>query len=723
MNIQRLMRMRTVLCLGACIPLLPGGGALRAAPATMTLISPGKPAPVIVIGTQASASERFAADEMSAYLEKITGREVGVVDDHNVPEGKVIALGRSKLTASVDVSGLGCEQFITDIQPDRLIIIGGRRAAQPGQSARDAGTLYGVYEFLEGLGVRWYRPEPWGEHVPRKSTISLKVGRTMSPPPSYPLLRVVSHSGLSAYWHQTTEEEKELGALWSVRNRMNFWDSTLKGDANFYYGTKTKIVAARDAALEARLGGKENCEWDHMYRYIIPPEEYFASHPEYFALIKGKRDPSDLCLGNPQLQRVFADNLIAKAKANPHLSALSVEPSDCLGSTCECDRCKAMDPPPNARLEGAGSNRVAAFSNIIAGMVGKEAPWVKLMWLGYSSHTAAPTNLRQLEPNTIVMLAPINQWSDWTKSLTDTSAPSCRWGWSNADLVKTIGDWAALKPSSLMVWEYYDGYGWPGPLPMTYSVADRWRNYRKLGIKGIMNHSFTSWGPQGLDRYMSVKLAWNPDLDVEKELNLYYKNYYGPAARPMKAYHQRLFKAFETAKYPVQSGGRGMHLLFTPALVKELGKHITDAQALVKGQPLYERRLKGLWAGYEFARRVSEILVLKKTRGVPISSSTVGGNLPPNRAAFVGKGSYLYSVEAEKAYGDLIRWVRSVNTEDHVFVMIRDQSKCPITEDVAETIFPTKGWAESIWISYLPHDILMNSMNSDTREEVILKGF
>jgi hypothetical protein len=260
---------------------------------------------------------------------------------------------------------------------------------------------------------------------------------------------------------------------------------------------------------------------------------------------------------------------------------------------------------------------------------------------------------------------------------------------------------------------------------MTYSVADRWREYRTLGIKGIFNHSYTSWGPQGLDRYMSVKLAWNPDLEVEKELNLYYRNYYGPAARPMKAYHERLFKAFATARYPVQSGGRGMHLLFIPALVKDLGRSMSQAQALVKGQSLYERRLKGIWAGYEFSRRVSEILVLKKRHGVPISSS--GSNLPPgvNRPAFVGKGNYLRSVEAEKAYGDLIRWVQSVNTEEWVFEMLRKRKISKTVEDVAETIFPKGGQAEagSIWILYLPYDLLMNSLNSDTPEEVILKDF
>ncbi|MBI3923258.1 MAG: DUF4838 domain-containing protein [Armatimonadetes bacterium] len=710
---------RVVLYLGACITLFPSGASLQAGGKTTTLIRQNKPVPVIVVGSEASPSEKFAAQEMATYLGKMTGRKIPVVDDSNIPKGKVIALGRSKLTASMDVAGLGCEQFITDVQPNRLTIIGGRREAKPGQSARDAGTLYGVYEFLDRLGVRWYRPEPWGEHVPRKSSIDPKIGRTVSPAPSYSF-RSDAPGGLGYYWHQTTEEEKNQGAIWAARNRLNFWDSSLDGGGEFYWfpGVQTKVTAVRDAVLEAKLGGKEHYTWDHAYRYILPPEEYFASHPEYFALIKGKRDRSDLCLGNIEMQRVFADTLIAKAKANPDLSSLSLEPSDCLGNTCDCDPCKAMDLPLNTRPNGEGSNRVARFSNTIAGLVGKEAPWVKLIWLGYSGHTAAPTNVQQLEPNTIIMPAPIGEWNDWRKSLRGLSG-------STFDLPKMLGEWAALKPSCLMMWDYYGGYAWPGPLPMTHSVANRWREYRKFGVKGIANEGETSWGPQGLDRYMSVKLMWNPDLDVDRELNLYYTNYYGHAAKPMKAYHESLFKAFEKAQYPIWSGGHGMHLLFTPALVKELGKHIGNAQALVKGQPLCERRMKGVWAGYEFARRVSEILVLKKKSGIPVSRTDPVSYLSPGmpRPAFVWSGNYLQSSEAEKAYGDLIRWVRSVNTGDHVFLMIRDQSKCKITEDVAETIFSTKGWAESIWISYLPYDILMNAMNTDQPEEVILKDF
>ena len=215
-----------------------------------------------------------------------------------------------------------------------------------------------------------------------------------------------------------------------------------------------------------------------------------------------------------------------------------------------------------------------------------------------------------------------------------------------------------------------------------------------------------SWGPQGLDFYMVAKLAWNPDLDVEKELNLYYRNYYGPAAGPMKAYHERLMRALEKHKYRIHSGGRGLYLLFTPALVKELGEHMSSARELVKGQPLYERRLKGVWAGYEFSRRISEILVLKKRHGV--LKDTPGWN---------GRGSYYESAEAKETYCDLVRWMRTVNKDDAVFDMAAE-----FEEDAAESIFP-KGDVGTVFLCYLPLDLLTNELYPNRREEVLLEDF
>jgi hypothetical protein len=158
--------------------------------ATCRLVDPLSQPPVIVTGSNASESERYAAKELAEHLSKITSRQIETVVEGSVPQGrKIIAVGSSKLTESYDTSALGIEQYIIDTKPTGVVIIGGRKEPVKGPDgellARDRGTQYGVYAFLESLGVRWYRPESWGWHIPRKETIELPVKRQTSQPPAF----------------------------------------------------------------------------------------------------------------------------------------------------------------------------------------------------------------------------------------------------------------------------------------------------------------------------------------------------------------------------------------------------------------------------------------------------------------------------------------------------------------------------------------------------------
>jgi hypothetical protein len=673
------------------------GTATVLADEMMTLIGPNAEAPVIVVAADCLPSERYAAEELSTYLEKVADVAVPVIEDTatRAREANTIAVGRSALTDSIDVVALGIEQYVIDVQADRIFIVGGRRAASPGKPQRDAGTLYGVYEFLESLGVRWYRPEAWGEHVPTRERIILKVAKTVSRNPDF-MMRSTLSGGMS-YSREETREDTERARIWAVRNRTNA-------------GFTRPADAVQFGGLEEHSMGR------HNWPFLIPAKDYFEEHPEYFALVDGERVPYDLCPGNPEVQRIIGDKIIAQAKENPNRSSYSVEPSDARGGSCECSLCKALDGAKNPHIGGTWSNRVSAFGDIIAERVEKEAPWLKIQWLAYSNHTGAPTNLEKLTPNTLIMLCPINGWDDWRSPLFDTSNRH------NTMFVRMAKDWSALEPAGLMTFLYYNGYGWPGPLPVSRILADRLQGYRTLGIVGNYLPSAVSWGPAGLAYYMYTKLSWNPDLDVDAELNLYYKNYYGPAAGPMKAYHERLMKALAEHPHHVFSGGRGMHLMFTPALVEELGGYMDEAQALVTGEPLYERRLYGVWAGYEFSRRISALLSLKKKTGELSVKVPVGEEVerPPDlaRPAFRGGGSYYQSDEAEESYRELIRWMRSVNAEDPVFDMAMN-----FKDDAANFIYAKRGQNfGATFLSYLPSDVLVSS-HQGVREEVLLKDF
>ncbi len=599
--------------------------------AALTLIDPHGVVPDIFIDSRATSPEKFAAQELRQYLQKITGREIVLRTDLWIkerPVGKFIAVGKNRFTDDIDTSSLATEQYLVDVSNDRLAIVGGRD--------RQRGVLYGVYDLLEQLGVRWYRPEPWGEHVPKRDTIAFPLGRKVSKVPDY-AYRSTLAGGFTRN-AEATVDQNEWAALWALRHRLN----------------------GPDPGSDPRTGGNVSLHFDHIYYQYVPVEEYFDKHPEYFCLYKGERrrqmpgaatrpdNPTglQLCLSNPGLQELFAQKIIALARSQSDLASVSFSatPNDAC-PFCECDACKAMDDPKDPE---SMTNRVCAFTNIVARKLAQAVPGARISLNAYSTWTSPPTIIDRMEPNVLIHIALINGWSDYTKSFLSREA-----NW-NQPARESFRRWKELGVSEIYTYEYWSGYGWPGPLPLAHTMADRLRAYRQFNVRGVYNEAHPSWGPQGLDLYLCAQLLWNPDLDVARELELYYTNYYGPAAKPMRAYHEALMRALAESPTPVYSGGRGMYLVMKPALLDETAASLQQARELVRGNALYERRLAGVVAGHEFASRVRNILRIKKQEG---ASTPIVGN----------RGTYLDAPKAKRAYTDLLTFFKNSTGKDAIF--------------------------------------------------------
>ncbi len=150
----------------------------------VTLIDENRTAS-IVIPVNATAAERFAAEELETYLEKITGKKPAIV--RGTAGGVNIVLGAHPLNDDLGWKTLSPDEFIIDVSKDTVRIAGGvgpsvYNTKNSNTYVQERGTLYGVYEFLETLGVRWYRPEVWGEHVPSQARIELPAGRKKHQP-------------------------------------------------------------------------------------------------------------------------------------------------------------------------------------------------------------------------------------------------------------------------------------------------------------------------------------------------------------------------------------------------------------------------------------------------------------------------------------------------------------------------------------------------------------
>jgi hypothetical protein len=158
--------------------------------AGIILVKDKTPNAVIIISTNATEAEHFAAWEIQRYINKISGVLLPIINDDMDLDGEWVFtfenLWVNKETDTGTLPSRGCMILIgknryvkemnisLDTDTDRpdpfLIKTTGNRLILLGQG--DRGTVYSVYAFLEEhLGCRWFMPGPLGEVIPRNVSI------------------------------------------------------------------------------------------------------------------------------------------------------------------------------------------------------------------------------------------------------------------------------------------------------------------------------------------------------------------------------------------------------------------------------------------------------------------------------------------------------------------------------------------------------------------------
>src|SRR5688500_5577007 len=119
----------------------------------------------IVIPSDADPAERYAAEELQKYFDRIALAWPRIVDDTAPAPKRAVLLGRMRHEAALFPGAaklkLGREDYVLRSRGGNLLIAGG--------SPR--GTLYGVYDLLERIGVRWWTAEE--EYVPKLARVEI----------------------------------------------------------------------------------------------------------------------------------------------------------------------------------------------------------------------------------------------------------------------------------------------------------------------------------------------------------------------------------------------------------------------------------------------------------------------------------------------------------------------------------------------------------------------
>lgn len=144
----------------------------------------------------------------------------------------------------------------------------------------------------------------------------------------------------------------------------------------------------------------------HTWQRAVPPDTYFESHPEYFALINGQRlNPGDhnaqYCLSNPEVQELIYRDLAAWLDRG--YGSVDLGQPDGFRA-CQCDAC--------AKLYETGDDwgeKIWIFNRRIAERLYQSHPGGQVTMMSYILTAAPPKSFTKFPPNTCIMLTGTNE--------------------------------------------------------------------------------------------------------------------------------------------------------------------------------------------------------------------------------------------------------------------------------------------------------------------------
>ncbi len=448
------------------------------------LISEGTGARCVIIQQSgATATETNAATDLCRTLDAVSGATTSVIEEgaqNRYEKWNQIIVGPGALAAKyfpeVHLDQFGPEELIMKVKGNKLLLAGGR----------PRGTMYAVNRFLqEQCGVRWWTP--WADNLPRRMPDDfkevLKVGNlNIHETPAFEYRGPYWFPGFEPHWraHNCANNES-----WMIPEDL--------GGCIYYKG------------------------FCHTFYPLVSPAEHFATHPEWFSLVNGKRthEGAQLCLTNPDLRKYMVQQVKKWLRESPGAKIISVTQNDNAG-WCECPNCKAIDD-----AEGSHSGTMIDFINYVAEQIEPEFPhvWVDTFAYQYTRH---PPKHVKPRANVIVRLCSIE--CNFREPFTDAS---------NADFLADLQAWSKIC-QHLYVWDYSTDFShYCYPHPNYFVLGPDARIFQQYNVKGFFSEG--AYAGQGhemaeLRAWVLAQLMWNPKQDDKKLIREFVDGYYGKAA-------------------------------------------------------------------------------------------------------------------------------------------------------------------------------------------------
>lgn len=533
----------------------------------LTLVKNKKSDFTIIIPEQPTVEEIQGAKVLQHYLYKISGAQLPVKQDRGLPGNNEILVGKVSRpeTAKLAYDQMGRDGLYIGNNGKQLILTGGPKK----------GVEYAVYTFLEQyLGCKKYTSS--FEVIPKQKTIII---------PAIDDLQVPDFTFREVFYNDAYDPKfMDWHKLHSHSERGN---------------------------ISSEWG-----YWVHTFHNFLNPEEYGESHPEYFSYYDGKRHPgmvpswdeksmqpeSQLCLSNPEVLEIVCENLQKAIDDKPQALYWSVSQNDNV-NYCQCEHCAALDAKyaafaPEEKMYATHSGQYPALGMgamlTFVNKVAERFPDKIISTLAYQYTRVPPMDLVPRE-NVNIMLCSIESTRNEPMESGDP------------DFSNDLKGWGQIT-DNILIWDYNIQFAnLLAPFPNLRTLQPNISFLRDKNVSAVFAQGNIQSGGESAEirAYLLAKLLWEPDLNVDQEMDGFLKAYYGKASPFVENYIDLLHdnnQGFIGRKMSIFGSPKQEEDSFlSPKLVAKYNALFDKAEKAVRKNPEQLSRVKSARLPVSFA--------------------------------------------------------------------------------------------------------------------------
>ncbi|MHC4122233.1 MAG: DUF4838 domain-containing protein [Planctomycetota bacterium] len=556
-----------------------------------------------------ACTECFAAMELSRFLAAcldLDKNNIKLEKPDKLPEGGDVFVLGSRESNSL-ITELGTAKNI-ELKTDESFCI--HAFTESGRvitiiEGKDrVGTLYGVYTYLEQLGIRFYglgdKLDPnTGKVVPVtnliqeghsgkeeiKSANSYKVPShgTVLPEKAVELprdLNIIENPSYftRGFWAWENGHGNEEFSLWMARNKMNLWAAA---DKRVYLLKKLgmKLIDGGHTIQKMFLNPNGEYPYNHpkfdggedkpIDPYPVSNEytgavnekgqlTYFGAHPEWYGLYDGKRSDNigenfghNYCTSNEDATKELAKNLVKSLisgewKYGDVVNFWMLDSERAKANWCECQNCTRQGSCTDRILTVAGAVLKSIKSARKQGRLNRD---IHLSTIAYQETLETPSKPLPLDfdyDNFSVTFFPIERC--YVHPLV---SPKCTE--INQFMLENYSAWTSndYYKGAFFIGEYYNVSSTKSmPVVFTNIMAADIPWYYETGTKhfNYMHTPTRRWGTWTVNQSLLAKLLWNHKFNVNEFLNDFYELYYPTTTVHMRKFYNYLEKGLSNIK-------------------------------------------------------------------------------------------------------------------------------------------------------------------------------